>query len=61
MNGRQDNFTYISRQPEGNMSRGRPRRRWEDNNCILRLHTDGCGLVSSRSGHGPVATLVSRN
>ena len=30
-------------------------------NCILRLHNDGCGLDSSRSGHGPVATPVSRN
>jgi hypothetical protein len=30
-------------------------------NCILRLNNDECGLDSSRSGHGPVATLVSRN
>ena len=30
-------------------------------NCILRLRNDGCGLDSSRSGNGTVATLVSRN
>jgi hypothetical protein len=30
-------------------------------NCILRLHHDGRRLDSSRSGHGPVVTLVSRN
>ena len=30
-------------------------------NCMLGLHNDGCGLDSSRSGNGPVTTLVSRN
>jgi hypothetical protein len=30
-------------------------------NCSLRLLNDDCGLDTSRSGHGPVATLVSRN
>ena len=30
-------------------------------NCTLRLHSDVCGLDSSKSEHGPVATLVIRN
>jgi hypothetical protein len=36
MNGREDNFIYFSRQPEGNKSFERPRGRREDSKLYLK-------------------------
>lgn len=36
MNGRQDNFIYFRRQPEGNKSFETPRGKWEDSKLYVR-------------------------